>query len=481
MNTLTSVVHNNIKYVLLDDIRNKKLNEDYFTGCKTIRRCVDKHGIPDDKCLYMKNGTVFEKKYKTADLYIEEEYAKVNILDVEALKRKKQELKDAKKKKKIEQKKYDDNDIANAPPIIHLQENEMFQDEHGDPMPIEVRGEKTMDGSYFKAYDVGKAFNYNKINDTILFTNSDFVYRKHYIYFQVETPINSGGFPRDSNDTKRTLYLTYIGVMKVLFGARGDKAERFTTWATRIIFTMQMGAPQQRQELAANALEMNVNEMRTLLSTFGDDLSGLYLFKIGNVESLSQKYNIDTQKWSVNDGVYKFGKTKNIDERYLHHLKKYPNKKQQLKHQLFRLVDPMFLSQAETDLIACFRMMKVLITEQNDDNDTELVILSEDNITNIRKLFDQICKSYKGRNAGLIDKIEYMTKTHETLQEKIDDLQCCIENMKDTHINEMNEVKRSNDELLKCKEEIIKSKQESLRSKEELIKMQYDVIALLRK
>jgi hypothetical protein len=435
----------------------------------------------------MKNGTVFEKKYKTADLYIEEEYAKVNILDVEALKRKKQELKDAKKKKKRsnedlqemrEGRKMYDDELKELPPLIMLNSNEMFRNDHGDPMNIEVRGEKTMDGSYFKAYDIGKAFEYNAINEKIIDKKSNYVYGKHFVYFLSD---QGTSLVRKDDVKHKVLYLTYTGVLRILFRAQGLNAERFTTWATRIIFTMQMGAPQQRQELAANALEMNVNEMRTLLSTFGDDLSGLYLFKIGNVESLSQKYNIDTQKWSVNDGVYKFGKTKNIDERYLHHLKKYPNKKQQLKHQLFRLVDPMFLSQAETDLIACFRMMKVLITEQNDDNDTELVILSEDNITNIRKLFDQICKSYKGRNAGLIDKIEYMTKTHETLQEKIDDLQCCIKNMKDTHINEMNEVKRSNDELLKCKEEIIKSKQESLRSKEELIKMQYDVIALLRK
>jgi hypothetical protein len=43
----------------------------------------------------------------------------------------------------------------------------MFKDLDGNPMDIEVRGEKTEDGLYFKSYVIGKTFDYDRVNDII--------------------------------------------------------------------------------------------------------------------------------------------------------------------------------------------------------------------------------------------------------------------------------------------------------------------------
>ena len=69
---------------------------------------------------------------------------------------------------------------------------------------------------------------------------------------------NCPGNKSSQMEDKKVLYLTYMGVLKLLFSSRGDKAKRFQKWATRILFTIQMGDNNVRDEVAAEAL--NVTE-----------------------------------------------------------------------------------------------------------------------------------------------------------------------------------------------------------------------------
>ena len=251
MDSITTFIHNKVEYVLLDDIKTKDINKAFFIGCKSVRKCVEKHNIPDDKVLYMKNDKIYTKNYKSADVYVEKKYAKDNIMNTDVFKKKKEEEVNEKKKKKEEankeqvleknnsKKQYNDEDIEDEPSIVHLEDNEMFQNENGKPMDITVRGEKTKKGAYFNAYDIGKAFEYERIKSIVLNNGSDYVYGKEYIYFH-STDINyagrstggiSSGLSEQPVIKKKVLYLTYMGVLKALFCARGDKADRFLDWA----------------------------------------------------------------------------------------------------------------------------------------------------------------------------------------------------------------------------------------------------------
>jgi prophage antirepressor-like protein len=57
---------------------------------------------------------------------------------------------------------------------------------------------------------------------------------------------------------KKVLYFTYLGVLKLLFCAKGsEKAKRFQRWVTKILFTMQMGSQADKDGLAAEVLDVS--------------------------------------------------------------------------------------------------------------------------------------------------------------------------------------------------------------------------------
>jgi hypothetical protein len=194
------------------------------------------------------------KDYKSADLYIEHHYVKTNILDIESFKNKKTNDKKEQKENKEEQKKVErgerkidakgENYVEYEPVLVTLEDTEMFQDENGDPMEIEMRGEKTMKGAYFKAHDVGKAFGNVKMPTTIESINSGYIYNVHFKRFSKD------GKNYATEQNEKVLYLTYNGVLKFLFCSRGGKAEKFQEWASNILFSMQMGSQDDKPSIS---------------------------------------------------------------------------------------------------------------------------------------------------------------------------------------------------------------------------------------
>ena len=52
----------------------------------------------------------------------------------------------------------------------------------------------------------------------------------------------------------KELFLTYEGLLRVLFVSRSGVAHKFTSWATEKLFTIQMGTQKQKRTLASNIL-----------------------------------------------------------------------------------------------------------------------------------------------------------------------------------------------------------------------------------
>lgn len=179
MENITSFIHNKATYFLLEDIKKVKVNKPFFSGCKSMRKVVEKNKIPDEQCLYVKKGIVYTKTYNPADVYIVEQYANINIFNYK---------KEDKNEIKLIRKEYKEEELTNEPDLIILEDHEMFKDMNGNPMNIEVRGEKTDDGSYFKAKDIGEAFEYRDICHILMHHGSDYVYNEHYKMFT--RPVN---------------------------------------------------------------------------------------------------------------------------------------------------------------------------------------------------------------------------------------------------------------------------------------------------
>lgn len=83
---------------------------------------------------------------------------------------------------------------------------------------LEVWGERTPDGCYFRVNDVSKCFGIKRLRDSITDKRFAYEHETHYRYFNVTLPVNHG-----TASIKKDLFLTYTGLLKVLFSSRsGD-------------------------------------------------------------------------------------------------------------------------------------------------------------------------------------------------------------------------------------------------------------------
>ena len=408
MVTIQSFTNDDKKYLLLEDIKKSNVNKAYFIGCKTMRKVIVKHGVPDEVCLYMKSGIIYNKSYNPANLYVEEQYAKENIMNTNVLMKKKKEIADTKTemrtKEKLKRKAYNEDELTNEPPLIDLEEHEMFKDLDGSPMDIEVRGEKTDEGIYFKAKDIGIAFDYERLEYVTLDTNSDHVYGEHFKYF-----ICPETFDRQMED-KKVLYLTYMGVLKLLLCARGDKAKRFQRWATKILFTMQMGSQEDKDGLAAEALNVDTSTITQLFRKSSRAIPCVYLFEVGTVGNMRQHFNLNNHKDDT-DKVYKYGRTEDMARRAGEHQKTYGKLKDNtFGLTVFSYVDEKFASKAETKLKHYFDNFNVNV---EDDKHTELVVMNKKKLLTMKELYNDMYIHYSGNNKDLIQQMQEMQLNHQ--------------------------------------------------------------------
>nr|QOI90536.1 hypothetical protein HWQ62_00405 [Pyramimonas orientalis virus] len=417
MDNVKTYVSNNRTFYNLDDIKEQKLNVDYFTGCKSMKKCIKRQKIPDDKIVYMKNNKEYDAGYKLASVYVEEDYVRNHILNKEEQTKKKEEEMKQRKEKRIEEnkkrKEFNENEVEEAPDILHLEDKEMFKDEEGVVMDIETRGEKTQDGIFFKATDIGKAFDYENVCITVLEVKGNYQHGKDFKYFKIMKD------QKNSLDFKNVLYLTYDGVLKVLFCARGDRGVRFRKWAPRILFTMQMGSQEDKDSLAAEALGV---EHKTVVNTFRKacgPVSCVYLFCIGRVGDMRKHFNMEGFT-NDDDYVYKYGMTSDMGRRTKEHFNKYGKLKDNtfvLKY--YAYIDKLYVSKAETHMKQYYMGFNMCV---KDDKNVELIVIDNERLPIIQQLYSDMYMQYSGQNSDLIKKLQDIQHERqiEQLQHKYD-------------------------------------------------------------
>nr|QOI90538.1 hypothetical protein HWQ62_00407 [Pyramimonas orientalis virus] len=408
MDNVKTYVSNNRTFYLLEDIKEQQLNVDYFTGCKSMKKCIQRQKIPDDKIVYMKNNKEYDAGYKLAFVYIEEDYVKNHILNKEEQTKKKEEEMKQRKEKRIEEnkkrKEFNENEIEDAPDVLHLEDEEMFKDEEGVVMDIETRGEKTQDGIFFKASDIGKAFDYENVCSTVIDVRCKYQHGTDYKYFKI--------FKKQGVSLlfKTVLFLTYDGVLKVLFCSQGDRGVRFRKWASRILFTMQMGSQEDKDKLAAEALNVDVSTVKQLFRKSCRAIPCVYLFEVGTVGNMRQHFNLKNFN-DDNDKVYKFGRTEDMARRAGEHQKTYGTlKDNSFSLAVFSYIDLTFVSKAETKLKNHFNNMNVFV---EDDNHNELVVMNKSKLQTMKELYNNIYTQCSGNNKDLINQIQEMQLNHQ--------------------------------------------------------------------
>ena len=237
------------------------------------------------------------------------------------------------------------------PKLISIDDDDKgFRNEDGKHLEMEMRGERSKDGIFFKAYDVQKCMDIrSSINDMVQHKTTAYEYNTDYVYFETPSPQTdpvihgvSLGEREDNggNRTGRTLFLTFPGLMRLLYSKhKSNYILRWTDWADTVLFTCMYGSRDEKIEFSAKLLKKEISAFSKMIAN--SNLSVLYLIRIGTVKDLrafnEQKLDKENamrgpknQLVSINvDGLrdeqvlYKYGQTSHFEERYVQHSDQY--------------------------------------------------------------------------------------------------------------------------------------------------------------
>jgi hypothetical protein len=193
----------------------------------------------------------------------------------------------------------------------------------------------------------------------------------HYKYFICENTINNGK-QTSKKIIKKTLFLTYEGILRVLFTTRNGKTTKFIKWATESLFSIQLGTKEQKEKLVSNILGINAKVVKEVFNCDTNSLPCVYLFTLGLVKDLRLSMNINNE-YNDNSIVAKFGMTKNLSRRTTEHISNYKNINNcELKLKHYCYIDPQYISTAENDIKEYITSLDLKL---NYNNEEELIII----------------------------------------------------------------------------------------------------------
>ncbi|KAJ3185082.1 hypothetical protein HDU87_002648 [Geranomyces variabilis] len=193
----------------------------------------------------------------------------------------------------------EDNDesLAPAPDLVSLTDAQKWSDEDGKPVELETRGELTKTGLLFRAADVAKK---------LLGTTPRNLRKTIY---DGDAFVPDEDFIRVRQDNVTTIYVTFSGVVRLLYRSRRALARRFTDWATEKLFVLKAGDDNDRAGLAGDILGVPLQTALTILNKCPLPCAQVYLLTLGTVGKLRETMTIANANAADDHIVVKIGAT----------------------------------------------------------------------------------------------------------------------------------------------------------------------------
>jgi len=356
----------------------------YCKKSRSTRVLMKNKEVPNEKWIFGKPSQKNEDKWISSDgasakcdkVFIKYDYV-MNIKEIQ-------------KKMNPVVEETNDDEITEAPDVIELEEHEKFKSIDNNIVEIETRGERNAGGAFFKVSDVSDAFDMSKLQDVLVMKNTSYKPLEDYKYFLCKNPKNVGK-KTSKNKFVKKLFLTYGGMLHVLFASHNDKTEPFRKWASNVLFTVQMGTVEQKQILSSDILGVPFNTLKEVFNKNTNKFSAVYLFTFGTVKDLRKSMNID-DKYNDNDIICKFGLSEDLGQRAKDHQRTYGKiKNVDIKLKYYSYVDPDYTSNAEADVR---QFVSGLDWNLKYEKFTELIVLPKKNMTQIKVQYELIGKKY---------------------------------------------------------------------------------------
>lgn len=419
----------------------KEKQPSYFVGCTTnIAKIIKKKAIPQSEYMFasyskVKGWTVLDNdsNYNKKKLLLTKQWVETNILSTP------EEIENI------------DENANTLPDVLKLEENEKFVDSFGKTVEITVRGVRDIDGIYFKTADIGLMLSIANIANTFTKEFTRFEKGKHYVYFLEKN--------------KPIMYLTYYGLIRLLFVSTKDVAEHFQKWAFDVLFKAQLGTVNQKQELVADVLGVNIQSIRSFLNTGMTSMPTLYLLELGKVKDLRNIFSIP-DNFNDDEIVLKFGLTNDLSRRLNEHDKMYGKMIKgagcEIRLKYHAYIDTIYLYEAEKEISDYFKNVN-----WNVEHETfkELACVPEIMLNNVvHGQFKSIGRTYCGKLHDL--QVQITTLMTEKDRFMVDSIEK-IESYK-TLLKEKDERMREKDEYMSI---LLKEKDEKSCIQNELIQL----------
>ena len=299
-----------------------------------------------------------------------------------------------------------DQEIENAPPLLHLDDSEKFHDADGNIIEIETRGERHEDKIYFKVNDVSVGFGLSNLDKTLM--NKERGYTRDIDY---KVMFNRSEVINDYHTMiKKCLFLTYEGMLRVLFASRNKNATLFRKWATNKLFTIQMGTRDQKVKLGAEVLNTSPRTLKVIFDKHASTFPSIYLMTLGKVRDVRQTFGIPADK-PDDSTVYKFGFSEDLARRVIElesEYSKLPGVTIQIA--TFQIIDAKYTSEAENEVRDTCSAFEVRV-KKTTQGFNELIVLDDKQFANLKKLYRRIGDEFAGATLGLQKQIkEYETE-----------------------------------------------------------------------
>ena len=447
--TIEGVDYHNSKNMLT-------LNPGFFKGVTTKpRQIIDRKKIPATDYLYAtlekgKGWNLSTDKCKKAQLLISANWINANrFFGIGA----DSQVKTANANEATEANEANEATEANeaievmtakdAPPIIHLSDAEKFHDADGNVIEIETRGERYRKNIYFRVKDVSIGFEMPSLDKNILFKERGYERGIHYTTFKREIMVHNVNSNSTNKPCKTTLYLTYRGLLRVLFGSHSKHVDKFQDWAEDKLFTIQMGSKEQKVKLGTDLCNIPLKTYKAIFESHTSNFPSIYLLSLGKVRDLRATFGISD---TIPDDsvVYKYGFTRDFARRigeHQHVYSKLPGVTVDVKW--FQNIDIKYLSDAENEVEEeCSAYGTRLCVPGH----KELIVLNDKQFEHMQKSYRRIGKEYAGATAELNETIAALRSEIKDLQmrHKHDLLEKDMVIQRLTMQNEMSALKEDN-------------------------------------
>lgn len=416
---------NNTQYYITSELELSQ--PDLYVNARNTknRNVVKTLQIPDTEYIFAKKTmtndlwNVLTAKSKVAKLLISKDWADTFLENKQSkpimIRRKKtanttSNIVDTKVDIDIDDTKVDNDDtviIEPVPPVLHLNDNEKFHDIDGNALEIMTCGERHEDRIYFDMTDVSKVFEMPNLRYSLMHKNGACTRGIDYKVFRVEKQgvviYYTTNETSNAKTTNKRTFLTLATLIRVLHVSRNKNAVHYCKWVNHIAYTHQFGTQDQKEELTANLLGVSAKIIKSVYDTISDQIPCVYLFTSGYVKDLRESMQLnDVYDDDDDDVVAKYGFTKDSTRRTGEHIKKYgkiANSTLRLKHNTF--VDPLYLSNAETDIKSFVDSLRMKLDYENED---ELIVIPQRLEKRVKEQYTSIGAKYVGHDSILITK-----------------------------------------------------------------------------